>query len=793
MNLRSRPRRHGPLLLPLIAIVLALIVLVLRPGDAGAHAELVRAEPPIDGLVLASPSQMTLFFSEEITPDAALAILDADGTAIAATLLPIGGNGDARQLVVDIGAIDPGTYTVSWRAESSVDGHALSGTYAFRVGGGLPPGVATVEGENPAAWAVITRWLTFLGASTVVGAFLSRLAFVPVSGETARWTRRRSRLIVGGALVALVATIGEPMLQGLLGERGDSPSLFDTVRGLPGGWWWRPVTLAPLFALGIAVAYPMRGRLPRPVAVGGLVISLASLLGLSLTSHAAGRESWLEFAVVSNVLHQWSSSLWIGGLMALVAYLTVGGGTANNAGAGRSPAARFSSLALVLFGIAVVTGAINTGFVFPFVSEIRRDGLSVGVFEPLWTSRYGILLLVKVLVLVVPFVLAIWHRAAIGRLASAAVEAASTLPGRFRTTLRLEALLAVVVMLGGSTIALSAPPPAEEPVRDYTTLVAPARTASGAEPMLAHLTVAPARQGDNSLTVRLTGWDGEAVGDVTAPSVTLDLLSLDHGVSKNGVALEPDGGSPVSWSTTGLDLSLEGWWQVTARVVQGGQDEASAAFFVLLPDPNTNGLANRPKPAPSAEAEALFRRALATMTSWRSVRWIEYLGSGDDVLVIADFGIVDGGQGEPNAHEVNLRYSGGFAPFANGDPPRPPTYDTRRSITVGDESWLSTGGDDEWLDQPPGRYDLPSQWGRIYEAGQNFRLGTTQVINGDEARIVTFYSPDRVGQSEAWYAWWIGVETGNVLQVTMTANQHYMMWQYTDPNGNFSITAPVSP
>jgi len=793
MNLRSSRHLHPLRVSPLIAILLALVVLAIRPGETHAHAELVRAEPPIDGLVLASPSQISLFFSEEITPDASLGILDAEGRRFGTSSLPVGANGDHRQLIVNIGSLDPGTYTVTWSAESRVDGHQLNGTYAFRVGGGLPPGVATVEGENPAPWAVVTRWLTFLGASTVAGAFLSRLAIVPVTGETARWARRRSRLILGGAAVALLATLAEPVLQALLDDRGESLSTADIIWGLPSGWWWRPAMIAPLLALGAAIAYPMRGKLPRAVALAGLTLSLASLLGLALTSHAAGRGSWRELAVVSNVLHQWSSALWIGGLIALGAYLTASDDTGSDAGAGRSPVARFSSLALLLFGIAVVTGAINTGFVFPFVSEIRRDGLGVGVFEPLWTSRYGILLLVKVLVLIVPFMLAIWHRAAIGRLASAAAETASAQPGRFRKTLRLETLLAGLVILGGSTIALSAPPPAEAPVRDYATLVAPARTADGAEPMLAHLTVAPAREGDNALTVHLTDWDGVAIESGPAPAVSLHFLSLDHGVAKTDVALDPDERIPATWSTSGLDLSLEGWWEVTARVARKGQDDASATFFVLLPDPNTNGFANGPKSAPSGDAEALFQRTLATMMSWRSVRWIEYLGSGDDVLVLAEFGIVDGGGRQPNAYEVNLRYSGGFAPFPNGDPPQPPTYDTRRSITVGEQSWLSTGENDEWLEQPPGRFDLPSQWGQIYEGSQNFRLGTTQTINGEEARIITFYSPDRVGQSEAWFAWWIGVETGNVLQITMIANQHYMMWQYTDVNGDLSIAAPVSP
>lgn len=789
---QNRPPRIAKIATSLVAIVLACIVLLTGRDSAGAHAELIRADPAIDGLVLSPPSQITLFFSEEITSGASFGILDAEGRALGTSAIPIGANGDSRQLIAHIGTLDPGTYTVTWSAESKLDGHQLSGTYAFRVGGGLPPGVATVEGENPAPWAIATRWLTFIGVSIVAGAFLFRLAIVTGTAGTSRWVKRRSRIILGGSLIGLLATIAEPMLQFLLNDRGDSLSPLDIAWGLPGGWWWRPAMIVPLVPLGVIVTYPMRGRLPKLVAWIGLVLALASLLGLVLTSHAAGRDSWRELAVLSNVLHQWSGALWIGGLVSLIAFFSSSTAAKAEVESERASVARFSALALVLFGIAVLTGAINTGFVFPFVSDIRGDGFGVGVFDPLWTSWYGVVLSIKTIVLVVPFVLAITHRAAIRHAAGVAVDAASTLAGRFRKTIRLEAILVLLVVLGGSTIALSAPPPVVDPEREYATLVAPARTADGEEPMLVHLTTSPAQPGENELTVRLTDWDGEAVASEPATGVALDLLSLDHGVSKSGVSLSPGDTATTTWSTSGLDLSLRGWWNVTAIVTREGMGDASASFYLLLLDPNTNGFDRGPKPESSDEAETLFRRGLVTMTSWRSARWIEYLGSGDDVLVIGELGIIDGGGSSPNAYEVKLRYSGGFVPLANGDPPRPPTYDTRHTITVGEQGWLSTT-DGQWLEQPPGRFDVPSQWGQIYEVGQNFRLGGTQSINGEEARIVTFYSPERTGQSEAWFAWWVGVDTGNVLQVTMVARQHYMMWQYTDINGEFPIAPPLNP
>lgn len=790
MNVSCRPVPASIHIHFLLALLLACLAGIMTASDVSAHAELVRADPPVNGLVLAPPAQITLFFSEEISASASVGLLDAQGKAIGTSSILVGANGDFRQLSVNIPSLDPGTYTVTWSAESSVDGHQLSGTYAFRVGGGLPPGLATVEGENPAPWAVAARWLTFLGVSAAVGAFLFRLVIVPDSVESSSWARRRSRLILTGAFGGLLATIAEPVLQVLFDDRGGGLATTDIFRGLPAGWWWRPAMLVPLAVLGAVIAYPMRNRLPRPLAWLGCGLALGSLLGLALTSHAAGRESWREIAVISNVLHQWSGALWIGGLISLAAWITSPPRTHATGADRRSPIARFSTLALALFGIAVLTGIVNAGFIFPFVADIRRDGLSLGVFDPLWNSRYGVILTIKIAFLVIPFCLAVYHRSSVVRLAAHVGDQIAAIPRKMRRTLPLEAILVVAVVLGGSTITLSAPPHDRESIRDYTTLIAPARTATGDEPMLAHLTVTPARQGENELIVRLTDWNGAVVPVEPAPRVALDFMSLDHDVSKPGVALQPADLPRASWKTSGLDLSLEGWWQVTARINQEGMEDAAASFFLLLPDPNTNGFDAGPKPGSSAEAEALFRQGLATMTSWRSARWTEFLGTGDDVLVIAQLGVVDGGGQRPNAYEVSLRYSGGFAPPANDEPPRPPTFDTRHSITVGEQSWLSTT-DGQWLEQPPGRFDVPAQWGRIYEAGQNFRLGGMQTIGGEDARIVSFYSPAKTGQSEAWFAWWIGANTGNVLQITMIAQQHYMMWQYTDINGDLSIDPPV--
>lgn len=793
-----------PYVWPLLLTVLALAVLaglwLAAPADVGAHATLVKSEPPADGLVLGSPGSVRLRFSEEVraaNPAPSIAVRDADGQPVSMSDSPVGPFDDPRVLVANVPTLDPGTYTVTWTVTSAVDGHALSGTFAFRVGGGVPPGIATTEDAAPAPWAVATRWTSFLGAAIAAGMFLFQPLVLRRGEGPESWRWRRALVILGASLLALAATLAEPVL---LASTTDAGTLGGALRGLPGGWWWRPAMLVPLVALaGLGVLW-RRGpdRVQAAMSWAGAGLALASLLGLVFTSHAAGRETWRWPAIASNVLHQWSTALWIGGLVALVVWLGARRGAADREPGPAIDLRRFSTLALVLFSVATLTGLVNAGFVLPVIASLREEGFSREALSPLWTSRYGIVLLLKAGALLIPFALATMHRAAVRRMARSVTGSLATVPGRIRATLRWEALAVAAVVLGGSTIALSAPPVPEQPVLDRITLVAPARPTDDGElagelapeTMLVHLAVDPARQGANQISVRLTDAMGQPVPNDPKPNVSLDFLSLDHGPARSGVDLGQDPADPAIFTTSGLDLSMNGWWQITASIERIGAERMGASFYVVLPDPNTSGFDAPPAPDTGDDAQAVFQRGLAAMTSWRSVRWTEYLGSGEDVLVVGQFAVTDGAGTGPRAYEQVAVYSAAFAPRPDGSVPDPPEMDARRSISIGDRGWLRTTGGD-WLEEGPRRFEVPSEWESIYRDGTNIRLGTSQVINGEDAQIVTFHSPDRPDQSEAWFAWWVGKESGNVLQVTMIARQHYMVWQYVDIDADLGIRPPT--
>lgn len=113
-------------------LLLLLTGLLLAPGAASAHDQLVGTDPE-DGAVLAqAPGSLTFTFSGEVA-------------VIGAQVAVTGGPGgdylvgepvvDGQDVVQEVTGMEEGTYQVAWRVTSS-DGHPISGTLGFTVGEG---------------------------------------------------------------------------------------------------------------------------------------------------------------------------------------------------------------------------------------------------------------------------------------------------------------------------------------------------------------------------------------------------------------------------------------------------------------------------------------------------------------------------------------------------------------------------------------------------------------------------------------------------------------------------------
>jgi copper resistance protein C len=119
---------------PILASIAMALVLCVHAGPALAHSMLVKAEPPRRAVLAKSPTQVQLWFNEEIEGDyASLVVLDAEKhpvTEVKPKLAPE----DRKSIVLPLPELTPGKYSVKFRV-LSVDGHVVESYFDFSVKG----------------------------------------------------------------------------------------------------------------------------------------------------------------------------------------------------------------------------------------------------------------------------------------------------------------------------------------------------------------------------------------------------------------------------------------------------------------------------------------------------------------------------------------------------------------------------------------------------------------------------------------------------------------------------------
>ena len=124
--MRSRRGAHR-----LALVVVAAAVLSLLPGSALAHAELVRAIPA-DGATVTEPvTFVSGRYTEDLTADSSLRVLDAAGNTIATG--GVDPDDDRVMVARPSGPLTEGTYTVRSTAISAIDEHPERVTWTFTV------------------------------------------------------------------------------------------------------------------------------------------------------------------------------------------------------------------------------------------------------------------------------------------------------------------------------------------------------------------------------------------------------------------------------------------------------------------------------------------------------------------------------------------------------------------------------------------------------------------------------------------------------------------------------------
>jgi copper transport protein len=488
----------------LIAGMATLLLVVCLATGAFAHASLVSAEPG-DGSVLAlAPKTVQLRFNEAVEP-AAIKLIDAEG--MARDDVTVRADGDAIVIALPEN-LPRGTQIISYRVISA-DGHPVAGSLVFSIGAATA--AAAVPANDGAVHGLI--WLTrigvYLGLFVGVGGVFFGCWVAPA---------RASSKPVGAALIAgLLGSAASLGLQGL-----DLLNLPLGGLATPAPWKAAAATsLGP--SLLIAMAAMAAGLVVGQAAPGSVarVLSALALAGVGLSLAASGHAAtappqWLTRPLV--FLHGVGVAFWAGALVPLAAMAwrpTEGLLEVLN---------RFSRVAVAVVAVLVVTG-------------LALAIIQVESFGALIETRYGIILSIKIVLVVVLLGLAALNRF---RLTPAlALDPLNTRP--LLRSILIECLVVVGILAVVAGWRFTPPPRALA-----ATVQAPLALHMHTETAMFQVLISPAEVGADSFVLQLMNGDGSPLA---AKEATLILSLPERGIE------------PLERKAT---LGADGFWHVRA-------------------------------------------------------------------------------------------------------------------------------------------------------------------------------------------------------------------------------------
>ncbi|HEY8792660.1 MAG TPA: copper resistance protein CopC [Gaiellaceae bacterium] len=550
------------------------------PAAAWAHAVLLHTSPLPSSVVNRPPPVVLLTYSEAVEPRFAIvSVTNAAGKQQVAGP-PRRSATDPKTLVVSLHHLSQGWYLVYWRA-ISVDGHPVRGAFTFAVGpnpGPAPQFPVPSISETAATPSLVTaRAIVFLSVMAAIGLFVLRIATARPVVRRISGTRLRAVSIAFGiaAAIALIATpvyVVMATAQFALRSSFDLGNVLPLVRASAFGRGYLDLELTfALFVLAAAIALwvDRPDREQRSIAellagAGALLAGAATLFVPGLSGHAAQTPP-RGLSVALDWLHLAAGSVWIGGLVGLLALW-------------RSlPAARRVP------GLAVcVPRFSNTAF----VSVLALIGSGVGAsiihlptFSSLWQTSYGQALLVKIGLLSAALLLASVNLLRTKPRLASYGERPDLGPGASVLLRRLvsgETLLVAAAVVAAAVLS-SLPPPAKALAAASNAIArvgpGPVTEAVNENGYRLEVRVAPNRAAaPNTFAIRITK-DGVPVRHAT---VIAGFAMLDMEMGTQTHLLPEKGHGLYELSTPAL--VMVGHWGLSFEITPPGKQPFTAVF-----------------------------------------------------------------------------------------------------------------------------------------------------------------------------------------------------------------------
>ncbi|TQL75810.1 copper transport protein [Stackebrandtia endophytica] len=528
-----------PVRLPTVLAVLGgLFLALLAASPAQAHATVVATTPAIDEIVADAPQQVTVEFSEPVSVVAAeTGVIGPDGRRADAE--PATSDGNVLTYVLT-GDLPEGTYLVSYRVISA-DGHPVPGGFTFSIGkrSAAPDSADLANDVDPLVniLVVVNRFLSYAGLVLLLGPGLLMVAARLRNGEFPPIRGPRRLMTAGLGLLAATAALGlylhVPYTAGssLFGFTGpDVAMVVESRFGIA----------AMLRLLIVAAAIPVVKWLSR--AADGpatrlvpAVLAVALAVTWPMSGHATTSPA-PPLTMVSDTVHVLAMGMWLGGLVTLAVYLVRRSHTRGV----RELLPEWSRWATWLVAALAVAG-------------LAQALIEVGSVDALLETRYGQLVIAKIVLFGVVLLAAFFARRAV-------LRSDGSLLSLIRRVIGVE--LAVGVILLGVSAVLVQTVPASVAVNDAGDQVQADRYSVELTDKLFTLRfeLEPAAIGDNTAHLYLYTPQGEPLEAVE--------WSASYGQPDSGIAPVGIGLALLSPNHVQADVALPsaGNWEFTFTI-----------------------------------------------------------------------------------------------------------------------------------------------------------------------------------------------------------------------------------
>ena len=411
-----------------LALPLALLLTLIFPATASAHAILLRSDPAQDSVLSIPPQQVRMWFSEDLNPTFTTAdVINGARERVDNHDAHISPN-DTKEMDLTLKPnLPPAVYIVVYRTQSAADGHILTGSFIFSVarpdgtvptlspgtnpgqgllGGSNSTGSSTGQLNGPTLFSLIMITLVELGAVFWVAAQLWVNFVLSLSSEQHAEERSinervqqrfERRFSLPALLMLLLANIGVLVGQAINITGGNwagafLPSLLASLAtsGRFGTYW---LMRELVIIVAIILSLYMLWRKQRPQLVNRLLplinlsLGLALFIAITMSGHAAAASSnILVYSILVDWIHLVAAALWVGGMMYIATiYLPVLGKY--------SLVERTRSLLTILpyFSPLAVAGVLLMAVTGPFSATFRLNS-----WEQFLTTTYGRALVVKI-------------------------------------------------------------------------------------------------------------------------------------------------------------------------------------------------------------------------------------------------------------------------------------------------------------------------------------------------------------------------------------------------------------